>query len=397
MMFLQYFLVLFTCTSAFRVRPKNKVGKSNRAGGGKAVTLSGKSKSAVGGKVVTLGDSYSSGSGIYRRESEYPGTPSSCVKDADRNAGGQHAAANGMESVNFACSGDLIDSGSASDGPQGIVNQFDQLQAAYPDDAAAGWEGSVITFTIGGNDVRTYDGDSWAGVLGGCILCFGCACHEQSGNQPANLDEIQAKATQFYTTLAQNASKARIRVMGYPKLLQESGGRCSVPLLNVAASRWMDEQVELANARLLQGVSDVKALYPSVDMQFVPMSDVITRGACASSGNEIGGFSIFAGVGPQTFHPLQAGYDKYAEALGASLGSRASSSAKVAVPTIEDLLMAGDANADGKLSIDELLSVGVANLNTEQMRMLFGAADADHDGFLSKVELKYLLKFVPRR
>jgi len=395
MMFLQYFLVLLACTSAFRVRPKKRQTKK--------VGLShGKSKSAVGGKVVTLGDSYSSGCGIYANERDYSGTPASCLKDSDRIAGGQYAAANGMESVNFACAGDLIDSGSASDGPQGIVNQFDQLQAAYPDDAAAGWEGSVITFTIGGNDVLTYDGDSWAGVLGGCILCFGCACHEQAGNQPANLDEIQAKATQFYTTLAQNASKARIRVMGYPKLLQESGGRCSVPFLNVGASRWMDEQVELANARLVQGVADVKASYPSVDIQFVSMSDVITRGACSSSGKEIGGFSIFAGIGPQTFHPLQAGYDKYGEALSASLGSLASSSAKVkvAVPEAEDLLRDGDANADGKLSIDELrgLIAGVPIINAEeQMRMLFGAADADHDGFLSKVELKYFLKFVPRR
>merc|ERR1719476_155040 len=304
-----------------------------------------------------------------------------------------------MESVNFACAGDLIDSGSASDGPQGIVNQFEQLQAAYPDEAAAGWEGSVITFTIGGNDVLTNDGDNWAGVLGGCILCFGCSCHEQPGNQPANLDVIQAKATQFYTTLAQNASKARIRVMGYPKLLQESGGSCSVPFLNVAASRWMDEQVELANARLRQGVADVKALYPSVDIQFVSMTGVITRGACASSDKEIGGFSIFAGIGPQTFHPLQAGYDKYAEALSASLGGSlaASASAKVAVPVSGDLLKAGDANADGKLSVDELLSAGVANLNEEQVRMLFTAADANHDGFLAKDELGYLLKFVPRR
>jgi len=382
MMFLQYFLVLFVCSSAFRVKPQKKVGKS---------------KSAAGGKVVTLGDSYSSGCGIYRSEGEYPGTPAACLKDDARNAGGQYAAATGMESVNFACGGDLIDSGGVSEGPQGIVNQFDQLQAAYPDDAAAGWEGSVITFTIGGNDVRTYDGDGWAGVLGGCILCFGCACHEQAGNQPANLDEIQAKATQFYTTLAQNASKASIRVMGYPKLLQESGGRCSVPFLNVAASRWMDEQVELANARLRQGVADVKALYPSVDIEFVSMTGVITRGACSSSDKEIGGFSIFAGIGPQTFHPLQAGYDKYGEALSASLGSLASSSGKVAVPVSGDLLKDGDADADGKLSIDELLSVGVTNLNEEQLRMLFSAADANHDGFLSKVELGYLLKFVPRR
>merc|ERR1719222_1358883 len=341
-MFLQYFLVLFTCTSAFRVKPKK-----DRRG-----------KSVAGGKVVTLGDSYSSGCGIFRDESDYAGTPASCLKDSDRIAGGQFAAANGMESVNFACAGDLIYSGSASDGPQGIVNQFDQLQAAYPDDAAAGWEGSVITFTIGGNDVLTYDGDSWAGVLGGCILCFGCACHEQPGNQPANLDEIQAKATQFYTTLAQNASRASIRVMGYPKLLQESGGRCSVAFLNVAASRWMDEQVELANERLRQGVADVKALYPSVDMEFVSMTGVITRGACARSGKEIGGFSIFGGLGPQTFHPLQAGYDKYGEALSASLGASQLAAAKAIQAPLKsaDIFRAGDADNNGQLSLSELLS-----------------------------------------
>jgi len=381
MMFLQSFLVLVTCTSAFRAKPK-KTGKNN----------------AVGGKVVTLGDSYSSGCGIFADEASYTGTPAACLKDSARIGGGQYAAANGLESVNFACAGDLIDSGPA-EGPQGIINQFDQLQAAYPDDAAAGWEGSVITFTIGGNDVRTFNGDGWAGVLGGCILCFGCACHEDAGNQPANLDAVGAAAKGFYTTLAQNASKANIRVMGYPKLLQESGGSCSVPFLNVAASRWMDEQVEAANSALRQAVADVKALYPSVDMEFVSMTGVITRGACARSGKEIGGFSILAGLGPQTFHPLQAGYDKYGEALSASLGSLslASQSAKVAKVAKADLLKAGDANKDGKLSLDELLSEGVGNLDAEQLRMLFSAADADQDGFLSEVELGYLLKFVPAR
>ena len=386
MMLLQCFLFLFTCAEAFRVKPKKKSGKTNDA--------------ASGGKVVTLGDSFSSGCGIHANENQYPGTPRACLKVSDTIAGGQYAAANGMESVNFACAGDLIDSGSVGEGPEGIVNQFDELQAAYPNDAAAGWEGSVITFTIGGNDVLSVDGDSWAGILGGCILSFGRACHNDAGNQPANLDEIQAKATQFYTTLAQNASKARIRVMGYPQLLQASGSSCSVSFLNVESSRWMDEMVELANARLSQGVADVKALYPSVDMEFVSMTGVITRGACASSNKEIGGFSIFGGLGPQTFHPLQAGYTKYAEALSGSLGSRASQLPKVRVvqaPVSADIVKAGDADGDGKLSLDELLSVGVTNLNTEQLRTLFSAADAEQDGFLSVVELGYLLKFVPRR
>jgi len=381
-MLLKVIPFLIASVSSFRVKPKRA-----------------KRSSAVGGKVVTLGDSYSSGCGIFASESDYPGTPASCLKDADRIAGGQYAAATGMESVNFACAGDLIDSGSASDGPQGIVNQFDQLQAAYPEDAAAGWEGSVITFTIGGNDVRTVDGDGWAGVLGGCILCFGCSCHTEAGNQPNNLDEIQAKATQFYTTLAQNASKARIRVMGYPKLLQAEGSSCSVAFLNVAASRWMDEQVELANDRLRQGVADVKALYPSVDMEFVSMTGVITRGACARSGKEIGGFSLFGGLGPQTFHPLQAGYDKYGEALSASLGASQFAAAKAMKAPLKsaDIFHAGDADRNGRLSLSELLSVGVASLNAEQLRTLFSAADLEQDGFLSEAEFGYLLKFVPRR
>jgi len=49
------------------------------------------------------------------------------------------------------------------------------------------------------------------------------------------------------------------------------------------------------------------------------------------------------------------------------------------------------------LSLSELLSVGVASLNAEQLRTLFSAADMEQDGFLSEVEFGYLLKFVPRR
>ena len=105
-------------------------------------------------RVVTLGDSYSSGSGIHRNASDYddhgPGAhsfdrstrlgSSACQRELDETPGPRLAERLDAESVFVACAGAVIREIPA------------QVRAA---DIPGDGSGTLVTMTIGGNDLRT--------------------------------------------------------------------------------------------------------------------------------------------------------------------------------------------------------------------------------------------------
>lgn len=229
------FSTVLLSASAFRARPNQKKQKASL-------------EVAAGGKVVTLGDSYSSGTGIHKSGRDYEG--GDCWRDWKTTPGSQFAAFEGLQGINLACKGDEV---------PGIKAQFDRMHAENPADAAIGWANSTILFTIGGNDLRTVKGESWPGLLKSCIMSFYGACHEKQENQIANWDQLQATLTDLYTDVVQKAPNARIRVMGYPRLMQRSLLCLPVPGLALGAADWADRQVDELNNRLLAAVNAVKA------------------------------------------------------------------------------------------------------------------------------------------
>ena len=139
-------------------------------------------------RVVTLGDSYSSGSGIHRNASSYddhgPEThsfdrstrlgSSACQRELDETPGPRLAEQLAAESVFVACAGAVIREIPA------------QVRAAgIPGHGA----GTLITMTIGGNDLRTGRDENWPDALLRCITSAGC--DESIQNRMANLDEIR--------------------------------------------------------------------------------------------------------------------------------------------------------------------------------------------------------------
>jgi hypothetical protein len=140
-------------------------------------------------RLITLGDSYSSGQGIHRDASDFDdhGPPahsfdpstrlggSACHRELDTTPGPRIADTAGLESVFVACAGASI---------ADIANQV--VAADIPDDGA----GTIVAFTIGGNDALTAEENDWPAVLLECITSFGCG--DEDGGI-ANADEIEER------------------------------------------------------------------------------------------------------------------------------------------------------------------------------------------------------------
>jgi len=355
-----------------------------------------KNNSTSSGYVVTMGDSYASGTGIHKLQSDYH-NGDACCRDFETTPGAQLANQQGKQHIMPACAGDEI--------PQ-INQQFTNMQAEYPEEAARGWEGSTMIFTIGGNDVRSHGGDAWPGLLTNCIISFSGNCHSAADNQIANFAEVEAQLTAFYERLAEGASKATIRVWGYPRLLQRTWHCIPVPGVSSAATQWMDDMVDEMNSHMASAVATAKSRHSGVDIEFIDVRSYLTKGACSTSGNHVHSLVLAGGgLSPMTFHPSQRGYNQYYNALANGLASGldmapSQVSTGSGKPWYMDRIFAGwDEEGDGYLSIGEVLNMGGDDAAPEASRILrkaFAYADADEDEALNLKEFETFIALVEK-
>jgi hypothetical protein len=289
-------------------------------------------------RIVTLGDSYSSGTGIHRKASDYDdhGPPaqtfspvtrignSACLRELDETPGPRLAAGLGVPSVFVACAGATV---------ADIHNQLEV--AAIPGTG----RGTVVALTVGGNDLRSGRGETWPQVLLRCITS--AACHESARNQIANLDVVRADLTSLYTAVGDRYPDVTLRVLGYPRMMQP-GSRCDgVTGFSRSEAAWVDTQIDELNGAIGAAVRTAAAS-TGADLRFVPVvTEFENRGACrfwqrdryvndAVFGETLSR-SMTDGVvrdhwtgGPLTisaasFHPSSAGYVAYQRALAGSL------------------------------------------------------------------------------
>jgi len=349
-----------------------------------------KTNSSSRGYIVTMGDSYSSGTGIHKYIRDYH-EGDKCCREFKTTPGGQLANMEGQTHLMPACGGDEL--------PQ-IREQFAGLQAEYPQEAARGWEGSTLVFTIGGNDIRSNDGSSWPGILVNCIVSFYTDCHKKSANQVANFDDVRNQLTEFYNTVAQGASRATIRVWGYPRLLQRTWHCIPVPGVNSGATQWMDDMVDELNLHIKRAMDAAKAANPGVDMDFVDPTRYFTTGACSIINPHTHSIvlSLENLLSPQSFHPSQRGYNAYYDSLANSLGRALPPSNVWPGPpepwNIERIFQGWDSSNTGKLSIEDVIAMAGEDAPPEKTRILrraFNEADANQDGQLDLEEFKVFL------
>lgn len=291
-------------------------------------------------RVITLGDSFSSGSGIHADATDYDDHGperhyfaehtrlggSGCQRELDSTPGPRLADELDASFDMVACAGARIEH---------VPNQ---LAAASIDDRGAG---TLISLTIGGNDLRTHRGEVWPDVILRCITSGGC--NESDQNQPANLDEIESDLARLYTVAGWRFRDATIRVLAYPRLMQRDRWGCAgVTGMNRHEAKWIDDQVDELNARIESAVDRASAV-SRADIEFVPVVDEFdNHGSCRFwQRDRYVNDAVFGAtftrsmtadgdvrehvndglltISGASFHPSQKGYDAYLDALRASI------------------------------------------------------------------------------
>jgi hypothetical protein len=292
-------------------------------------------------RIVTLGDSFSSGSGIHRNASSYddhgpaahsfdPATrlgSSACQRELDETPGPRLASQLLAESVFVACAGAVIREIPA------------QLRAA---EIPGGGAGTIVTITIGGNDLRTGRDENWPDALRRCITS--ARCHESSRNQMANLDDIREDLAGTYRAIGERYPDITVRVLGYPRLMQGNGRCDGVTGISGDEADWIDEQVDLLNHQIEVATARARG-WTRADIRYVDVADEFdNHGACrfwqrdryvndAVFGDTLRRSQLADGTvrehwtdGPlnmstASFHPSSKGYDAFMSALRSSLPS----------------------------------------------------------------------------
>jgi hypothetical protein len=290
-------------------------------------------------RIVTLGDSYSSGSGIHRNASSYddhgpeahsfdPATrlgSSACQRELDETPGPRLAQQLDAESVFVACAGAVIREIPA------------QVRAAgIPGDG----DGTAVTMTIGGNDLRTERGENWPDALVRCITS--ARCHESSKNQMANFDGIREDLFDTYSAIGEEFPDITVRVLGYPALMQGNGRCDGVTGISGDEADWIDQQVDQLNRAIEVATARARGV-TGADIRFVDVADAFdNHGACrfwqrdryvndAVFGDTFRRSQLADGtvqehwtdgplnVSTASFHPSSKGYDAYLSVLRSSI------------------------------------------------------------------------------
>ncbi len=291
-------------------------------------------------RVVTLGDSYSSGSGIHRNASSYddqgPEThsfdrstrlgSSACQRELDETPGPRLAEQLDAESVFVACAGAVI---------REIPTQ---VRAA---DIQGDGDGTLMTMTIGGNDLRTERDENWPDALLRCITSAGC--DGSALNRMANLDEIRRDLIEAFVAIGDEYPDVTVRALAYPRLMQSDRWCEGVTGVSRDEADFIDEQVDLLN-REIENATSVARVRTGVDIRYVSVIDEFdNHGACrfwqrdryindAVFGDSLRRSQLEDGtirehwndglvnVSTASFHPSSSGYDAYLDALRGSVG-----------------------------------------------------------------------------
>ncbi|MEO3783564.1 SGNH/GDSL hydrolase family protein [Actinocorallia sp. B10E7] len=260
-------------------------------------------EAASQGAYVALGDSFSSGEGAYAipddlsRENRCHRTSRSYVHAVSRMfefAGGTRF---------FACAGARTEHFFAS--KAGEPPQLEHVDAGT----------SLITLSVGGNDL------GFTKVLAGCILTlpWSGGCQEQDAALEAREPELRKALASIVQGLLERAPRARVILLGYPRLFGEREGE-ALDNLGVADQRWLNAQGRELNDLIheVARAADrelVRSGAPG-SVEFIDVHSAFTGHEVGTGAPYVNGLDVDLKafeVEFHSYHPNAAGYTALAE------------------------------------------------------------------------------------
>jgi len=257
---------------------------------------------------LALGDSYSSGEGAYDYEL---GTDTSDNKCHLSTSSYPYRIASSLSYSAFhsvACSGaqskNIIGTvqyptvptpNSLGSWMPGITDQLQKVELSNPD---------VITVGIGGNDI------GFKNIISNCVGSG--TCYNSYDKRTALVDSIDNEytklSTDFSTIKSVSKSTAKIYAVGYPQVVDPSGGSCAS---NV---RLNAEEISLANQLVAHLNYVVKQAATAAGVQYVDVSGAFSgHELCDLGTNNLAMNGLTLGqevhhiVGAESYHPNQLG------------------------------------------------------------------------------------------
>ncbi|HEX2314346.1 MAG TPA: SGNH/GDSL hydrolase family protein [Thermomonospora sp.] len=259
-------------------------------------------EAATRGAYVALGDSYSAGEGAYATPADLAPT-NRCrrtslayyhaVSRQFRFAGG---------TAFWACAGATTET--VIKGKSGEPSQTGRIGPGT----------SLVTISVGGNDV------GFARVLAGCVvrLPWSRACQDQGREIAERLAVLRHSLTGLLDTITARSPRARVIVLGYPRIFAETSGATG-DNLSVRDQQWLNARARDLNEVIRQVVAErdreVAAGGGQGSVEFIDAYSAFSGHEIGSPDPYVNGLKVnlaALAARPESFHPTRGGYEALA-------------------------------------------------------------------------------------
>ncbi len=244
--------------------------------------------------LVAVGDSYTAGTGAGPFTSPFP-----CMQ----TAGGYVDILARQPSVtlaaNAACHGALL---TAQAQPGNVPSVLDQVAGLYASGALSG-RTELVTMTSGANDVGVNT------ALYTCATATYLDCLDAVRTATHSLYDVKGNLTAVLQAIHQAAPRAKIAILGYPRLLDPAG----YPVMSPENTALVNYGTLALNAAIGEAVDTANSVYRA-NAQFID----ITARFTGHEANTASSWIVFDPTNPftpQSFHPNAQGHEQYAAAV----------------------------------------------------------------------------------
>lgn len=244
---------------------------------------------AAGEQYVALGDSYAAGVGI-------PTTIDQACDRSDRNYAHLVAARRGSALTDVTCGGATTADVNAT-----------QLSAV-----TSGTE--VVTLGIGGNDV------GFSSIVRSCVVVpgsNGAGCRNRYPDMPDRLAKASNDVGALLATIRSRAPKARIVLVGYPKILPDNESTCAT------TQPFAPEDLAWARDTVINGLNAMLKSHTGDRISYADTQAVTTgHDICQAPAQRwINGIQVQPGSDGRAIHPNHQGQEAMSNPVLAALAT----------------------------------------------------------------------------